>query len=61
MTLNKQLQREIDIIQDDLDSGRVTEGEAVKAVAQVEREARDYAEEEAQAAYDDVMDHHYHR
>ena len=49
------LEREIQAIEDDMDSGYINQAEGAKAIRELEREYRDTARESAQQAYEDEL------
>ena len=55
MSLESQMEREIESIEDEYTAGTISAEERNRQIREVERDAHAYLEEEAQNAYDDVM------
>ena len=55
MSIESQLEREEQYLEDQLARGEISNKEFNDEMRELQREARGYAEEAAQAAYDDVI------
>ena len=58
MSIDSQMEREIDDLDEQLASGEISTQEYNKEFQEVQREARGYIEQEAMDAYNNVMDQH---
>ena len=58
MSIDSQMEREIDDFDEQLASGEISTQEYNKEFQEVQREARGYIEQEAMDAYNNVMDQH---
>ena len=56
MSFYSQMEREIESIEAECERGDISSDECKKQIQEVYRDACSYLEEEAQRAYDDVMD-----
>ena len=56
MSLERQMQREEEILEDQLNDGTITQKEFIEEMNNLQREYRETARESAQEAYDREMD-----
>ena len=54
-SIDKNLRREEDILYNDFENGNISIEEYHKQIRDLERDARDYAQEEAEQAYEDYF------